>query len=100
VASGGMTNHDALRVATIKGCEALGLDKDLGTLEVGKLADILIMNDNPLDNLRNTNTLTHVVKNGIVYDANTLDEVAPVPKKAEKFHWQTKRPEGLPGVKN
>jgi hypothetical protein len=100
VASGGMTNHDALRVATIKGCEALGLDKDLGTLEVGKLADILIMNDNPLDNLRNTNTLTHVVKNGIVYDANTLDEVAPVAKKAETFHWQTKRPEGLPGVKN
>ncbi len=100
VASGGMQNHDALRIATIKGCEALGLDNDLGSLEVGKIADILIMNGNPLENLRNTNTLTHVVKNGIVYDANTLDEVAPVAKKAETFHWQTKRPKGLPGVKN
>jgi hypothetical protein len=36
----------------------------------------------------------------VVYDSNTLDEVAPVAKKAEKFHWQTKKPIGLPGVKN
>ena len=100
VASGGMSNYDALRLATIKGCEAIGLDEDLGSLEVGKIADILIMNANPLDNLRNTNTLTHVVKNGIVYDANTLDELAPQEKKADKFNWQTRRPSGLPGIKN
>ena len=100
VASGGMKNIDALKIATIKGTEALGLDNDLGSLESGKIADILIMDKNPLDNLRNTNTLTHVIKNGIVYDANTLDEVAPVAKKAEKFNWQTKRPVGIPGIKN
>jgi hypothetical protein len=100
VASAGMSNLDALRLATIKGSEAIGLDKDLGSLEVGKLADILIMDKNPLDNLRHTNTLTHVIKNGIVYDADTLDEVAPVEKKADTFHWQTKRPSNLPGVKN
>ena len=58
------------------------------------------MANNPLDNLRHTKTLTHVVKNGVVYDANTLDEVAPVEKKAEPFHWQTKKPNGLPGVKD
>lgn len=100
VASAGMSNLDALKLATIKGSEAIGLDKDLGSLEVGKLADILIMDKNPLDNLRNTNTLTHVIKNGVVYDADTLDEVAPVEKKADTFHWQTKRPSNLPGVKN
>ena len=99
VASGGMKNSDALRVATILGAKALGLDGDLGSLEKGKLADILIMDENPLENIRNTNTLTHVVKNGKVYDANTLDEIWPEAKKAEIFNWQTKKPDGLPGIK-
>ncbi|WP_411768578.1 amidohydrolase family protein [Winogradskyella sp. A3E31] len=100
IASGGMRNIDALKIATIKGTEAIGLDTDLGSIETGKIADILIMSKNPLDDLRNTNTLTHVVKNGIVYDADTLDEIAPQEKKAEPFTWQTKRPKNIPGIKN
>lgn len=99
VASGGMKNHDALKVATIHGAKALGLDGDLGSIETGKLADIVVLDKNPLDNIRNTNTLTHVIKNGRVYNADTLDEVWPVAKKAETFHWQTKKPTGLPGIK-
>jgi hypothetical protein len=98
VASGGMTPHEALRVATISGATALGLDGDLGSLAPGKLADILIMDQNPLENIRHTNTLTHVVKNGVVYEANTLDEIAPVAKKAPAFDWQTKKPAGIPGI--
>ncbi|MDO1500298.1 amidohydrolase family protein [Winogradskyella maritima] len=97
VASGGMKNMDALKMATVKGAEAIGLDEDLGSIEEGKIADILIMTANPLDNLRNTNTLSHVIKNGVVYDANTLDEVAPVERKTDTFLWQTKKPENLPG---
>jgi len=100
VASAGMNNYDALKVATIKGARAIGLDGDLGSIETGKLADIVILEKNPLEDLRNTNTLTHVIKNGKVFEANTLDEVWPEEKKAEKFNWQTKKPMGLPGVKN
>jgi hypothetical protein len=99
VASGGMKNLDALKVATIHGAKALGLDTDLGSIQVGKLADILIMDKNPLDNLKNTNTLKYVIKNGVLYDASTLDEIAPKKKKAPVFHWQTKKPVNLPGIK-
>ena len=98
IASGGMSTMNALKTATILGAKALGFEKDLGSITNGKLADLLIMNHNPLDTIRNTNTLKYVVKNGLIYDADTLDEIAPVAKKAPVYHWQTKRPKGLPGI--
>ncbi|MGB3152426.1 MAG: amidohydrolase family protein [Maribacter sp.] len=100
VASGGMENMKALKVATIIGAQALGLDGDIGSLVPGKLADIVVLDKNPLEDLRNTNTLTHVIKNGKVHDANTLDEVWPEEKKQDKFNWQTKKPQGVPGIGN
>jgi Tol biopolymer transport system component len=77
LASGGMTNHDVLRVATIFGAEAIGLGRDLGSLEPGKLADVLVLDANPLENIRNTTAIRYVIKNGRVYEGETLDEVWP-----------------------
>ena len=99
MASGGLSSLDALKVATIQGARAIGLDVDLGSIESGKLADLVILEKNPLDNLRNTNTVFQVMKNGRLYDGYTLDEVYPSARKAPSFGQEQIKPEsGLPGV--
>ncbi len=77
MATGGMTSHEALKVATWYGAQAIGLQDDVGSLEVGKLADLLVLNANPLDDLRNTGTIRYVMKNGRLYDGSTLAEQYP-----------------------
>ncbi len=88
----GMSNYDVLRVATIFGANAIGLGKQLGTLEPGKFADLLVLDKDPLQNIRNTNSIRRVMKNGRLYDADTLDEIWPTAKKAGPFWWSSYDP--------
>jgi hypothetical protein len=92
VQSGGMPEMDALRCATIFGAQAIGFEKDLGSISEGKLADLLVLERNPLENIRNTNSLRYVMKNGLLYNADTLDQIWPAEKKMPKVYWAEEGP--------
>ena len=70
-------SHGALEVASLHGARFLGADRDLGSLEVGKLADLVVLNGNPLENIRATADAHYVMKGGTLYDAMSLDQVWP-----------------------
>lgn len=76
LAQGGMQPLDIIRAGTLNGAKALGMDRDIGSLEPGKLADMVVLDANPLENIRNTTSIAYTVLNGRVYDSG-MNEVAP-----------------------
>jgi imidazolonepropionase-like amidohydrolase len=88
LAQGGMSPLEALACATIDGARYLGLDRDLGSIEPGKLADLVVLDRNPLENIRNSDSVRFVVANGRVYDAATMNEVGNHPRPRGAFYWE------------
>ncbi len=76
LAQGGMEPLEIIRAGTLNGARALGMDRDIGSLEPGKLADMVVLDANPLENIRNTTSIAYTVINGRVYDSG-MNEIAP-----------------------
>jgi imidazolonepropionase-like amidohydrolase len=88
---GGMTNMEALRAATLNGAEYIGASKDIGSLEVGKLADLVVMDKNPLEDIRNSESIIYTMINGRLYDTETMNEIGNSPKERTKFYWENNK---------
>ncbi|GAA4470020.1 amidohydrolase family protein [Nemorincola caseinilytica] len=91
MAQGGMTPMEALRTATINSATSLGFDDHIGSLQPGKLADLLVMDKNPLDDIRNTESIRYTMVNGRLYDAETMNEVGNYDNKRGRFFWELGR---------
>lgn len=95
LASGGLSNLEVLRAATISGAQAIGYDQDLGSIEAGKLADLIVLDKNPLDDIHNTTSIRYVMKNGELFDGDTLDQEWPEKKPLPEMWWWKDDPEKL-----
>ena len=85
---GGMTPLEALQAATIVPARSLGMDTEIGSLEVGKLADMVILSGDPIDNIRNTERVETVVLGGRAYDATTMNEVVTGDAERMPYWWE------------
>jgi imidazolonepropionase-like amidohydrolase/Tol biopolymer transport system component len=99
MASGGLKPHAVLKAATIDGADSIGFAKELGSLEPGKLADLLVLDANPLDDIKNTARIAQVMKNGRLYDATTLNETYPRQKPLDPQWWWKLEPPATPANK-
>lgn len=90
MAQGGFTPWEALRGGTIDGAKYLAMDKDLGSIEAGKLADLAIIDGNPLNDIRQSEKVAYTVINGRIYDSATMNEVGNYDKPRDKFFFETR----------
>jgi hypothetical protein len=72
IAAAGMPNDQVLRIATAQGALALGLERQIGTLEDGKIADFVVIDGDPLERLADALRITAVVRGGVWIDRTTL----------------------------
>jgi len=88
LAEGGMTPLEVLRTATMNPARTLGIDAQLGSIEPGKLADLIVLDGNPLENIRNSSTVRYTMVNGRLFDALTMNEIGNYDRPRTRFYWE------------
>lgn len=88
LAQGGMSNHQALKCATINGAEYLGMEKEIGSLAKGKLADLIVIDGNPLENIQDSEKIEYVMINGRLYNPDTMNEIGNYDTKRTEFYFE------------
>jgi len=83
-----MTPMEAIRASTILAADKIGFAPDLGSIETGKLADFIVLDADPLADIHNTLKIRWVVKNGEVWEAETLKKVWPREEAPPTFFWR------------
>jgi len=87
LAAGGMRPFEVLRAATIQAAEHIGLEHDLGTLERGKLADMVVLDADPIADISNSERVHYVIANGVVFDAATMNALNGSARKPFFWEW-------------
>ena len=93
-----MSPHRALRAATLSGAEYIGMGADLGSIEPGKLADLVVVDGNPLADIRVSERVALTVLNGRVYDAATMNELTGSGRERRAFFWESEPGASLSGA--
>lgn len=83
----GMTPHEALRAATINVATGMGMGADFGSIEVGKVADLLVLDADPLEDIRNSTSIRYVMQAGSLYEGDTLDMIWPRAEPLRPFKY-------------
>jgi len=95
LAEGGMAPMRILRAATINGAKTWGLEHQLGSIEPGKLADLIVLEDDPLADIKNANSVKYTMVNGRLYDSATMNEIGNFDRPRSKFYWETTDQNGI-----
>ncbi|UNY99445.1 amidohydrolase family protein [Zhouia spongiae] len=91
IQQGGMSNLEALKTATINPANYIGAGKYIGSLKAGKLADLIVLTENPLENIRNSESVEYTMVNGRLYDTKTMNETGNHNKERGKFYWENNK---------
>ncbi|MGI2155259.1 amidohydrolase family protein [Shewanella oncorhynchi] len=87
-AQGGMSNMEVLKTATINPATTFGMEQQLGSIKEGKLADLIVIDGDPLADIRVTDKVTHTMVNGKLFDAEKMNQLNGSKQQRKQFFFE------------